>query len=142
MLRLRRLSLVAVLYVLASCRSAAPPQSQAPQVGWRPITKFNGRGSMQTESFNIESTQWRIKWQTKNDSSQVAGPVPGAFQVMVHSAVSGRPMLEAVHQNGPGQGVAYVTEDPRLYHLVIESSGIEWSLIVDEAVAAPRSPAN
>jgi hypothetical protein len=27
-----------------------------------------------------------------------------------------------------------VTEDPRLYHLVIDSDGVDWSIKVEEAV--------
>jgi len=44
-------------------------------------------------------------------------------------------LQEAVEHRGDGRGVAYVTEDPRLYHLVIESSGVDWSIAVEEAVA-------
>ena len=39
----------------------------------------------------------------------------------------------AKHQ-GNGHGVVYVTEDPRLYHLVIDSGGVDWSIAVEEAV--------
>ena len=53
---------------------------------------------------------------------------------MVHSAVSGRPIEDAVQHNGDGHGIAYVTEDPRLYHLVIDSAGLDWSIKVEEAV--------
>jgi hypothetical protein len=48
--------------------------------------------------------------------------------------VSGRPLQEAVEHQGDGRGVAYVTEDPRLYHLVITSGGVDWSIQVEEAV--------
>jgi hypothetical protein len=54
--------------------------------------------------------------------------------VVVHSAVSGRPLQEAVEHHGDGRGIAYVTEDPRLYHLVINSGGLDWSIKVEEAV--------
>jgi len=53
---------------------------------------------------------------------------------VVHSAVSGRPIQDAVEHKGDGRGVAYVTEDPRLYHLVIDSGGLDWSVAVEEAV--------
>ena len=101
------------------------------QIGWRPIDSWTGRGDTQTDSFNIESTQWRIKWETKGAAPSGAG----SFHVVVHSAVSGRPIAEAVDHHGDGKGVAYVTEDPRLYHLVIDSSGVDWSIAVEEAVA-------
>jgi hypothetical protein len=53
---------------------------------------------------------------------------------VVHSAVSGRPLQEAVEHHGDGHGVAYVTEDPRLYHLVVDSGGVDWYIAVEEAV--------
>jgi len=126
--------LIASVALLAAsgCKSAPPPQqSRTRQIGWRPIGTWSGRGDVQTESFNIESTQWRIKWETKGAASAGAG----SFHVVVHSAVSGRPIMEAVEHQGDGRGVAYVTEDPRLYHLVIDSSGLDWSIAVEEAVA-------
>ena len=113
------------------CRSAPHPEPKPRLIGWRPIGSWSGRGDSQTESFNIESTQWRIKWETKGAPS----PGAGLFHVVVHSAVSGRPLLEAVEHKGDGRGIAYVTEDPRLYHLVIDSGGVDWSIAVEEAVA-------
>ena len=50
--------------------------------------KWSGRGDTQTESFDIDSTQWRIKWETKG----AASPGAGSFHLVVHSAVSGRPI--------------------------------------------------
>ena len=113
-----------------SCHSAPRVESHRTQIGWRPIDSFSGRGDTQTESFNIESTQWRIKWETKG----AASPGAGSFHVVVHSAVSGRPLQEAVEHQGDGRGVAYVTEEPRLFHLVIDSNGLDWSIAVEEAV--------
>jgi len=39
-----------------------------------------------------------------------------------------------VEHQGDGRGVAYVTEEPRLFHLVIDSNGLDWSIAVEEAV--------
>ncbi len=104
-------------------------------MGWRPIAEFSGRGDSQTESFDISSTEWRIKWETQGAASAGAG----SFHLVVHSAVSGRPIQDAVYQRGNGHGIAYVTEEPRLYELVIESSGLDWSVKVEEAVVGvPR----
>ena len=116
--------------VMGGCKSARRPESQRPQIGWRPIGSWSGRGSTQTDSFNIESTQWRIKWETKG----AASPGAGSFHLIVHSAVSGRPIQDGVEHKGDGRGVVYVTEDPRLYHLVIDSGGVDWSIQVEEAV--------
>ena len=123
---------VALIFVLlcAGCRSEPKPEAKQPLIGWRPLESWSGRGDLTTESFNIESTQWRIKWETRNETT----PDAGTFTVVVHSAVSGRPIALPVEHKGTGKGVAYVTEDPRLYHLVIESSAVDWSIRIEEAV--------
>jgi len=55
---------------------------------------------------------------------------------MVHSAVSGRPLALAVEHRGVGHDTAYVNEDPRLFHLVIESTNLDWAVTIEEAVIA------
>jgi hypothetical protein len=126
----RAASLSLLLLAAWGCRSAPHRESQRTQIGWRPIGKWSGRGDTQTESFDIESTEWRIKWETKGATA----PGSGSFHVVVHSAVSGRPLQEAVQHQGDGHGIAYVTEEPRLFHLVIDSGGVDWSIAVEEAV--------
>jgi hypothetical protein len=125
-----RLFLVVAIVMLTSGCSQSKPEAKPPLIGWRPLESFSGRGNTQTESFNVESTQWRIKWEVRNE--------PGTFSVVVHSSVSGRPLMQAVEHKGTGKGVAYVTEDPRLYHLVIDSSAGEWSIQVEEAVVSSQ----
>jgi hypothetical protein len=119
-----------VALICGGCRPELKPGSRQTLVGWQPVGSFSGRGNSQTESFNIESGQWRIKWTTANESPAGAG----TFQVTVHSAVSGRPMVVAVEHRGNGRDTAYINEDPRLYHLVIESSNVDWSVAIEEAV--------
>jgi hypothetical protein len=53
---------------------------------------------------------------------------------MVNSAVSGRPIALGLEHKGNGKGVAYVTEDPRYYYLVITSENLDWSFSIDEEV--------
>ena len=125
-----RLCVAMTALLCIACHTAPKPEAKARQIGWRPLESWSGRGSLQTESFNIESTQWRIKWETKGEPP----PGSGQFTLVVHSAVSGRPIAAAVDHQGVGKGIAYVTEDPRLYHLVIESSAVDWSIEVEEAV--------
>jgi hypothetical protein len=132
---LRLFVFICGLLFLSACKSPPHSEPQHTQVGWRPMASFSGRGDSQTESFDIDSTQWRIKWQTKGQAS----PGAGMFHVVVHSAVSGRPIMDALQHHGDGHGIVYVTEDPRLYHLVIESNGLDWSVTVEEAVVGtPR----
>ena len=134
MLSRRRAILALGGAALAACRKKPDPKPPDPRtmVGWRPIGTWSGRGDSQTDSFNIESGGWRIKWETKNETS----PEAGAFRLEVHSAVSGRPLMLAVDHRGVGHDIAYVNDDPRLYHLVIESHDIDWSIAVEEAVVA------
>lgn len=127
-----RLAIAMTALLCVACHDAPKPEAKAPLIGWRPLESWSGRGDLQTESFNIESTQWRIKWETKGGTP----PDSGKFAVVVHSAVSGRPLMEAVEHNGVGKGIAYVTEDPRLYHLVVESSSVDWSIAVEEAIVS------
>jgi hypothetical protein len=124
--------LLTLTLIASGCQSETKRAAKPPLVGWRPIGAWSGRGNTQTDSFNIESGQLRIKWETKNEAS----PGAGAFKVMVHSAVSGRPIALAVEHRGAGRDTAYVTDEPRLYHLVIESSDVDWTVAVEEAVTA------
>jgi hypothetical protein len=103
---------------------------------YRPIGSWTGSGSVQTEAFIGETGAFRVRWRTVR-----AGDNPdGSFRVVLHSSVSGRPLLTVVERGGPGDGEAHVSEDPREFFLVIESSNLEWSVTLDEAVRA-RGPA-
>ena len=117
-----------LLLGLGACARRPQPKSV---IGWRPVGSWSGRGNAQTDSFNIDSGQWRIKWATTNETPSGSG----TFHATVHSAVSGRPLLEEITHRGLGQGTAYVNEDPRLFDIDIESANIDWSVSVEEAVA-------
>jgi hypothetical protein len=125
----RRLILAVVAAVLVGAACHSTPKSRQVLVGWRPIVSFSGHGDSQTESFNIESGQWRIRWEAKNE----VPPGSGTFKVTVHSAVSGRPLGVAIDRKGAGRDIAYVNDDPRLYHLVIESRNVDWSVSIEES---------
>ena len=62
------------------------------------------------------------------------------FHLTVHSAVSGRPLQEVVDHRGIGEGTFNFEDDPRQYNLMVSSSGLLWSIVVDEIVlVAPSS---
>jgi hypothetical protein len=116
-----------LLAAVTGCR--AVPQAKM-AMGWRPVVSFSGRGDDQTQSFDMDSGVWRIKWTASNEDA----PGTGSLLITVHSAVSGRPLAVAVDHKGIGKDIAYVSEEPRLFHLVIESAHVDWTASVEEAV--------
>jgi len=125
-----RFVLLAASLVIVGCRSEArqPPKFT---VSWRPVGSWAGRGNTQTESFEL-SGRWRIRWETKNETS----PGAGTLRVSVNSAVSARPLAVPIDHQGPGHDTADVTEDPHLFYLVIDSSNIDWSITAEQPVAS------
>ena len=116
-----------------------PQAEAAPKVlamGWSPVFAQSGRGSTQTESFEIDTGQWRIKWTVASEEGQEAPE--REFRVGVHSTVSGRLMKVVVDQRGAGEGIAYLAEEPRPFFLSIESSALEWTVQVEEGVFGER----
>ena len=106
-------------------------EAKAPVLGWRFIESWSGRGDTQTDSFDVESGAFRIKWETSHETS----PGEGTFQIEVHSGISSRPIALAVERQGIGHDIAYVRDDPRPYYLVVSSKNVDWSIRVEEAVA-------
>jgi hypothetical protein len=91
---------------------------------------------MQTEPFLCDTGSLRISWQTRNETT----PGTGIFRVTLHSDVSGRPLLVAVDARGAGRDVAYVSEDPRSFFLVVESTNLDWTVAADEGVGTTEAP--
>jgi hypothetical protein len=87
---------------------------------------------MQTEPFISDTGSLRVRWATSHE----AAPGTGTFRVTVHSDVSGRPLVVAVDVRGVGKDTAYVTEDPRPFFLVVESTNVDWTIEAEEGVAA------
>ena len=122
-----------LVLVLAGCGSWGAARKEL-LVGWEPVVSFSGRGDSQSEAFNIDSGQWRIRWETKNEDS----PGAGRFKVTAHSSVSGRPIAQAVDFKGVGKNFALINEDPRFYFLVIESAGVDWSIAAEQMFEGER----
>jgi hypothetical protein len=129
-------SLVLAAALLAASCGDRTSASQTSTVVWRRIGSWSGRGSTQTDPFISNTGSLRLTWETKNE----APPGSGVFRVIVHSDVSGRPLLVAVDARGVGYHVTYVSEDPRSFFLAVESSNLEWTLSADEGVPATVAP--
>jgi hypothetical protein len=129
-----RLSLVVLVLAVATACTTRPPATEDLTV-WQPRGKWTGRAGQQTDPFISTTGVLRITWEARSPS----GANTGAFRIVLHSDVSGRPLLVAVDRLGPGKDVTYVTEDPRSFFLVIESEGLEWSVEIAEGYPARKS---
>jgi hypothetical protein len=112
----------------AACRPSAPPSRPLIAVP-RQMGTWEGTGS-QTLGLVSDSGKFRIHWQAR----LAPGVGDGDFRLTVHSAVSGRPLREVVDQRGSGEGTLDFEDDPRPYNLMVESTGVVWSIAVDELV--------
>ena len=126
------LTLAAAAGATATCRKPAPPAEEI--TVWQRRGTWTGHAGTQTDPFISDTGLLRITWEARGASPDAT------FRITVHSDVSGRPLLVAVDRHGPGRDVAYVTEDPRQFFLVIDSEGLDWSVEVAEGVAATRTP--
>ena len=48
--------------------------------------------------------------------------------------MSGRPLSQLVEHEGVGDGIGYVSDDPRPYYLVIDSNDLDWTVIVEQSI--------
>ncbi len=126
--------LLAAALLCVACTRASAPQAQETTV-WRPLAAWSGHTLLQTDPFLSDTGLLRVTWQARRASTSDAG----TLRISLHSDVSGRRLAVVVDHPGAGGDVAYVNEDPRAFFLVIESTGLEWSVEVAEGVPAIRS---
>jgi len=125
---------VALLACVAatSCRRDAPVAKPEARIIWRAVGSWSGHGNRQTESFTSDTGALRVRWEAK----PIAGAAGDAtFRLNAHSAVSGRILQPVVDVRGPGSGVDYVSQDPHVFYMSVESTGLEWTFSVDEGIA-------
>ena len=101
-------------------------------VVWRSIGSWSGRGKTQTESFTSDTGSLRVRWQTSHE----VPPGDGTFRLTLNSAISGRPLAQAVDYHGVGADTSYLSEDPRVFYVVVDSAHVEWSFTIDEGIGA------
>ncbi len=115
-------------------RAVEPPQPAARTVAYHRLGSWSGRGNVQTESFTSETGALRVRWETTPQPGDAASAADGAFRITAHSAISGRPLQEVVDHAGVGNGVGYVQQDPHVFYVVVDSSHVNWTFTVEEAV--------
>ena len=128
--RQRRIVVAAVLAVAFGCKTPPPPAA-AQTLGWRTIGSWSGHGNVQTTSFDSASGALRVRWRTTDK----AGGQGGLFLLTAHSAISGRPLQVAVDHRGVGSGTAYVDQDPHDFYMEVQSTDLDWSFTLEEAVS-------
>jgi hypothetical protein len=121
-------ALLAML-VPAACRDKSAPHPAEEVVVWKRLGSWSGRGNSQTESFIGLTGSLRFHWKTTNEN-----PPDGRFRLVLQSAISGRSLQDVVDRQGPGEGTAYIAEDPRTFYILVESANLDWSLTVEEAM--------
>ena len=123
--------------VASACDTPSAEPVQKEVVVWKKLGEWSGRGNAQTESFIGLTGALRMNWRTKNEAS----PAAGAFRLLLQSAISGRVLQEPVDQTGAGEGIAYVADDPRAFYMSVESTDLDWSFTVEEAIfGTPAEP--
>lgn len=114
-----------------SCQKAEPPPpQQQTETVWQTIGTWSGHGNAQLETFPIERFTWRVRWETKNESPKGTG----TFHLTANSGDSGRILAEVVDTTGVDHDVAYITELPHRYYLVITSKGVDWTVTAEEPI--------
>jgi hypothetical protein len=121
-----------VLMASIACGPAPGPARETATPVSRELGSWTGKGST-TLGFVSESGSFRIAWTAQNQDNTR----PGAFQLTLRSGISGRPMKVIADHQGAGGGSVEFGDDPRMYEFLVESSGIEWSISVQETFA-PR----
>jgi hypothetical protein len=122
-----------VLLIGISCGTTTEPgvgPSKKPVS--RELGSWTGKGST-TLGFVSESGSFRITWKAHNEDNAR----PGAFHLTLRSGISGRPMKVIADHRGAGGGSVEFGDDPRMYEFLVESTGMEWSIAVEETFA-PR----
>jgi hypothetical protein len=135
-LTITRASVVALLAAVVVCaagcrREDVAAAKSAPQMIWRAVGSWSGHGNRQTESFTSDTGALRVKWET----AAPAGAPAGVFRLTAHSAISGRVLQEVVDERGAGSGVDYVSQDPHVFYMSVESADLDWKFSVEEGIA-------
>lgn len=132
----RTVLLLLAVFVPSFLGCERPPAPKSEQVtSWQPVGTWSGHGNAQTESFTSETGSFKFIWEAKSE-----GTPPGTLRIMLHSAVSGRPLVLAVEHTGDGQDSIYVSEDPREFYVVVEAERTAWTLKVEEGISLILTP--
>ena len=134
---MRNVVVLVLAVVAAGCRGSVDAdrasQNKDTPAAVRELGSWKGTGST-TLGFVSESGSFRIGWKAQNQNNAR----PGTFQLTLRSGISGRPMKVIADHMGAGGGSVEFGDDPRMYEFLVESSGVDWSIVVQETFAAKK----
>lgn len=122
---------VALTTLLISCRPAATKPADIVAVT-REVGAWSGHGTATVGDIPSETGQFRIHWETSNESP--AGT--GTFKLTMRSAISGRTLQIVADHKGTGTGTAHYDEGPRTYDFLVESTNLDWKFRVEETTGS------
>ena len=126
---MRRVALlVSCLCVANACRQQAAPPPARDVIVWREVGSWSGHGNFQSQNFTSDTGGFRVRWETKNETTRGSG----TLKVVFRSGDSGRAIMDAVDVRGVGKDSAEVGDNVRWYYLTIESADVDWTVAVDE----------
>jgi hypothetical protein len=128
------LSLAPLLFLfLAADGCGHPPATPAKDtILWSKLGQWSGQGNVQTESFIGTTGYLRVTWETTRE----VRPGAGKFKLVVGSSISGRALATMADARGVGRDVSYLSEDPRTFYALVESSDVDWKFTIDEGFPA------
>ena len=108
--------------------------------GWHVELLLPWTNRVQRTSLELSRHYVRIDPRRPDGNPRCAGgragrvtDIPSTSRTKGHANRSYR-LQEPVDETGPGEGTAYVADDPRVFHILVESSNLDWSFTVEEAV--------
>jgi hypothetical protein len=116
---------------LSAC-SPAPTKPADIMAVTREVGSWQGRGTATVGDIPSETGQFRIRWETSNESPAGAG----TFKLTMRSAISGRTLQVVTDHKGVGTGTADYDEGPRTYDFLVESTNLDWKFKVEETTGS------
>jgi hypothetical protein len=127
------MTIVVACAALAGC-SSKPAAASRRDTFWRKVGTWSGRNQTQTESWPGDTGAMRIRWSTTHAAAD------SAFELTIHSAISGRPIQTVVEHAGDGEGTAFFSDDPRVFFAVVDSRNLDWTFTIEEPVDVIITP--
>ena len=94
---------------------------------WRVIDSWSGSGQLETQTFRVSSSEWRVDWE-----ATPSGDYGSVFQVYVYRGDGTLVTLAANVANQGGTSVSYVHAPPGEFYLMMNAANVNWSVEAEE----------